>query len=249
MLVASALFSVSCGFADMVRGNGKVETEGRSVSAFTSVSVSGSGTLRVREGSRKVEITADSNLLPYITTEVSGGELKIGLKPFTSISHATKMEYDVTVPSLEGVRLSGSGDAYVDRFSGDSFSGSVSGSGGIKAALDYEKVELSVSGSGGFDAEVKTDSLSFSCSGSGKAYLKGSAAKASIGISGSGDVLARDLNAKKVNVGVSGSGKVEIRASEELKASLSGSGDVRYWGNPSVDSRASGSGRVTRAGN
>jgi len=248
MLVASALFSASCGFADVVRGNGKVETDRRDVSAFTSVSVSGSGTLRVHEGSRNVEIIADSNILPYITTEVSGGVLKIGLKPLTSITRATKMEYDVTVPSLEGVRLSGSGDAYVDAFSGDRFSAAVSGSGGVKADLDYDSVELSVSGSGGFDVALEAKSLSVSCSGSGKIYLKGAADKAGIAISGSGDVLARNLSTKKTDARVAGSGSVEIRAADELKAALSGSGDVRYWGNPKVDSRVAGSGRVKRAG-
>jgi hypothetical protein len=248
MLVASALFSASCGFADAVRGNGKIETERRDVSAFTSVSVSGSGTLRVHEGSRKVEIIADSNILPYITTEVSGGVLKIGFKPLTSITRATKMEYDVTVPSLEGVHLSGSGDAYVDAFSGDRFSASISGSGGVKADLDYDSIELSASGSGGYDVELATKSLSASCSGSGKFYLKGAADKAGFAISGSGSVMARNLSAKKADVRVVGSGSVEIRAADELKAALSGSGDVRYWGNPKVDSRVAGSGRVKRAG-
>jgi hypothetical protein len=248
LLAASALGSASCAFGDIVRGNGKVETEGRNVSGFSSVSVSGSGTLRVHEGSQKVEIKADSNILPYITTEVYGGELKIGLKPFTSIAGATKLEYEVTLPSLKAVRLSGSGDAYVDRFSGDSFSGSISGSGGMKADLRYKVIELSVSGSGGFDASAEADSLSVSCSGSGKIYLKGSSAKVGLVISGSGDVLARNLDAKRVDVRVAGSGSVEIRASDELKASLSGSGDVRYWGSPKIESHVAGSGRVARAG-
>jgi hypothetical protein len=249
MLVASALISSSCGFADGIRGNGKVETEARSLPAFTSVSVSGSGTLRVHEGSQKVEISSDSNILPYITTEVVAGELKIGLKPLTSIYRATKMEYVVTVPSLKGVRLSGSGDAYVDRFSGDSFSASISGSGGVKADLDYDKIALSCSGSGGFDAAVQADDLTLSCSGSGKAYFNGKTGTAKITISGSGDVRARDLEAKSADIRIAGSGSVEIRASDALSASLAGSGGVRYWGSPRVETHVAGSGRVSRAGN
>jgi hypothetical protein len=248
MLVASALISSSCSFADGIRGNGKVETESRSVTSFTSVSVSGSGTLRVHEGSQKVEISSDSNILPYITTEVVGGELKIGLKPFTSIFRATKMEYVVTVPSLKGVRLSGSGDAYVDHFSGDSFSAHISGSGGIKADLDFDRVELSASGSGGYDVSVKADSLSISCSGSGEAYAAGKAGAAKIAITGSGNVRARNLETKSSDVRIAGSGNVEIRTSDDLYASLAGSGDVRYWGSPKVESHIAGSGRVSRAG-
>jgi hypothetical protein len=249
MLIASALISSSCGFADGIRGNGKVETETRSFSSFTSVSVSGSGTLRVHEGSQRVEISSDSNILPYITTEVVGGELKIGLKPMTSIYRATKMEYVVTVPSLKGLRLSGSGDAYVDHFSGDSFSARIAGSGGIKADLDFDKIELSASGSGGYDVTVKADSLSLSCTGSGEAYAAGKSGAAKITISGSGDVRARNLETASADVRIAGSGNVEIRASEDLSATLAGSGGVRYWGNPRVESHVAGSGRVSRAGN
>jgi len=248
LLSASALSSVSCGFADIVRGNGKVETERRSVSAFKSVSVSGSGMLRVHRGSQKVEIIADSNILPYITTEVAGGELKIGFKSLTSIVRSTKLEYDVTLPSLEGLRLSGSGQAYVDAFAGESFKGSSSGSGDVKAELDYDSIQLEVSGSGGFDVEAKARTLSLDSSGSGKAYLKGTADEAHFALSGSGAALAQELSTKKSGIVVSGSGKVEIRVSEKLNASVSGSGDVRYWGDPSVDSAVRGSGRVKRAG-
>jgi len=247
-LAASILGSASCAFADIVRGNGKVKTEGRSVSSFSSVIMSGSGNLRIRKGAQKLEITADSNILPYITTEVSGGRLKIGFKPFTSILSTTKLEFDVTVPSLEGVSLSGSGDAYIDAFSGRAFSSSVSGSGGIKAELDYDEIELSSSGSGGFDAELKAEKLSIGCSGSGESYLYGSADEVSISVSGSGDVNGRKLSTKIAKVKVTGSSDIEIAVSDSLDSTLSGSGGLRYWGDPTVKSRVSGSGTIKRAG-
>ena len=94
-LLAASLLGTACGaFADVVRGNGKVKTEGRSLPSFSSVSLSGSGDLRIHKGSQRLEITADSNVLPYITTEVTGGVLKIGFKPFTSITKITKLVFD-----------------------------------------------------------------------------------------------------------------------------------------------------------
>jgi hypothetical protein len=234
--------------ADIVFGNGRVQTERRTVPAFTSISVAGSGTLRVHRGGQRVEIVADSNVLPYITTTVSGGELKIGFKPFTSITNAAKMQFDITLPNLASISVSGSGDAYVDAFRGESFAGVVSGSGGIKADLDYKAVSLHCSGSGGFDAAVKAQRLDLRCTGSGDAFLKGSVSNAEIAITGSGTLGARTLAVDEARIVISGSGKAEIRAAKSLDMVISGSGDVRYWGNPSVSQRTSGSGRVSKAG-
>jgi hypothetical protein len=236
-------------YAEIVVGNGRVETERRNVPAFGSISVAGSGTLRVHKGGQKVEIACDSNVLPYITTSVVGGELKIGFKPFVSVSNLTKLQFDITCPDLSGLRLSGSGDAYVDAFKGDAFSAAISGSGGIKAELEYRSVSLNSSGSGGFDASVKAGDFKFRCSGSGGAFVRGSADRAEIVVSGSADLGARDFAVDEAHVTVSGSSRIEIRAAKTLDAVLTGSGDLRYWGNPSVSQRVSGSGRVTKAGN
>jgi hypothetical protein len=236
-------------FADIVIGNGKPRTEGRSVPAFSSISVGGSGTLRVHRGGQKVEITSDSNILPYITTMVSGGVLKIGLKPFTSIANRTRMQFDITLPELKGLAIAGSGDAFLDPFTGDSFKAVVSGSGGVKADLGYKAIELSCSGSGGFDAAVKADRFDLRCSGSGEAYLKGSAGRARVTITGSGSLLARDLAVDEARLVVSGSGEAELRAARSLDVAINGSGGVRYWGKPSISQRVSGSGRISQAGN
>jgi len=234
--------------ADVVFGNGRIDSERRSVPAFKSISIAGSGTLRVHKGGQKVEITGDSNILPYVTTTVSGGELKIGLKPFTSLMRVAKLQFDVSLPELSAVRVAGSGDAYVDAFKGDSFEGAVAGSGGIKADLAYERVSLKSSGSGGFDATVKAASLDLHCTGSGGAYIKGSADRADIAISGSGALGAKSFAVGEAKLSIMGSGEAEIKVVKRLDVVLSGSGSVRYWGSPAVNQRVSGSGQVSRVG-
>ncbi len=249
-MIIAIVLAVTClgASADIVSGNGKVTTERRTVSAFSSISVGGSGILRVHKGPQKVEVTCDSNIAPYVTTNVIGGRLDIGFKPFTSILGLTKLQYDITLPSLEAVTLAGSGDAYIDAFSGESFTAGVAGSGGIKADLDYTSITLTVAGSGGFDATIRAKRLETRSTGSGDVYLRGSADTARLTISGSGRIGARDLTTKDTTVVVSGSGNVDIKATKTLDASLSGSGEVSYWGNPKISQRISGSGRVERAG-
>jgi hypothetical protein len=243
-----AILSVGA-FADIVIGNGKVETERRSVPAFSSISVGGSGTLRVHRGAQKLELTCDSNILPYITATVSGGELRIGFKPFTSVNNPTKLLFDVTLPELRGVNLSGSGEAHIDAFKGAGFSAAISGSGGMKAELEYESVALKLSGSGGFDAKVKAGRFDLAASGSGGAFVNGSADRVGIVLTGSAELGARDFAAQDARIAASGSSRMEIRAARSLDVTLSGSGELRYWGNPSLSQRVSGSGRVYKIGN
>jgi len=250
-VLASLLAFLSFGaFAEIVVGNGSIETQKRELPAFSAINVGGSATLKVHRGAQKVEISCDSNILPYIVTTVSGNELTIGFKPLTSIMSSSKMQFEITLPELAGIRLSGSGEAYVDAFKGDSFTGIVSGSGSVKAAdLAYSGVSLASSGSGGFEAKVKAERLDLRCTGSGGVSLSGSAGRGEIAVSGSGKIGGRDFAVNEARIAVSGSGNVEIRAIKNLDATLSGSGSIRYWGGPSVSQRISGSGRISKAGN
>ena len=249
-IAVAALVLQSCSFGSPVPviGNGSSSAESRSVGAFDSVEVSGSGTLRVHKGDQAVTITADSNILPYITTSVSGTALKIGVKDFSNLQPSSALEYDVTLPSLAGVTLSGSCSGVVDAFSGPSFSASTSGSGNIAAELSYDSVSLSSSGSGNYSASMTTSSLSYSSSGSGSAVLTGTAAAARLSLSGSGYVDAKDLATANAALRISGTGSVKIRASASLDAILSGIGSVSYWGNPTVSARVGGIGSVAKAG-
>jgi hypothetical protein len=247
--IAAALIASSCENLGLYIGNGTVTSETRSVAAFTSIRVTGSGTLRVHKGDQQVTVTSDSNIVPKITTSVSGTKLTIGIEPFTSICDATKLEYDVTLPSLEGVDLAGSGDIVVDAFAGSSFSGNISGSGNITADLAYDSAALSCTGSGDTTAKITAASLSYDCSGSGKASFTGTATKVKLSIAGSGSVNAQALTAKDASIGISGSGSVAIRATGVLATNITGSGSVRYWGSPAaVNTSGSGSGSVSRAG-
>jgi hypothetical protein len=242
----SMLSLAACG--QIVMGNGRVVSEQRDLAGFRSVDLSGSGTLKLHRGAFRVEVKSDSNVIPYIRTEVSGGELRIGQKPMLAIIKPTILEIDVTMPELEGVIVSGSGMAYAEPFSGHSFSGRVSGSGGFKGELAYDTIDLGGSGSGGFDLAAKASRLELRCSGSGGAFISGSADSAEIGLSGSAEIGARDFAVRSAKLSISGSGSVEIRAEAELSVTASGSGSVKYWGSPELSKHTSGSGKVSKAG-
>jgi Protein of unknown function (DUF2807). len=231
----------------IIWGNGDIETEERFLTAFDSISMGGSGKLRVHRGDFKVTVTGDSNVLPAVSTIVSEGELKLGMKALSCVLKLSELVFDVSLPELSGLRIAGSGSAEADAFSGDEIVAQISGSGTLCATLDYGRVQVRSSGSGGFEGTIAAKEFELHLSGSGSAKLLGSAERADIRISGSGAVLAPEFATKEARLSASGSGRAELRAARSIDAQLSGSGELKYWGDPEVRQRVSGSGRVYKA--
>src|SRR3954452_19692731 len=67
-----------------VQGSGNLRTETRSVSGFTAVDLSEQGHLVIEQnGTEGLTITAEDNILPLLTSNVSGDRLVLGTKPLT----------------------------------------------------------------------------------------------------------------------------------------------------------------------
>lgn len=170
-----------------VRGNGVPGTERRSLDEVRRIEVRGHFDVRVEVGEApSVEITGDSNVLHYVTTERSGDTLEIGLE---------RGSYDLDEPlvvrvgtsALDHVALSGSGDVRVSGLAGGDLRVRLSGSGDVRLAGHVDTLEVRLSGSGDVDASD----------------LAGD--RASVRISGSGDVTLGDVPARDVEISGSGS--------------------------------------------
>ena len=94
----------------MVNGSGQVETETRPVSGFTGIDLAGSGEVTIEQGdAESLTIEADDNVLPELTSEVSGSMLTLDTKPGTTVRSLNPIRYRVTVKDLTALSLSGSG--------------------------------------------------------------------------------------------------------------------------------------------
>ncbi len=247
--------------------------ETRTVNSFTRISFRHSGKIYVKQGSpQKVELQGDKDILEKIETDVDGSRLVIGRKDtrwFGDWNDHDDITVYITVPKIEGLSVSGSGDLMSEgKITGDDMNLNVSGSGSVVVELDLTgELEADVSGSGNievkgscksFESDVSgsgkvqlaaniREDADFGVSGSGRIIAKGSAASVNTAISGSGKVLAADLETRSCKVKISGSGDVEINVQDDLDAVISGSGSVSYRGNPArVNSHASGSGTVRK---
>ena len=170
-----------------------------------------------------IKIVVDRNIAPYVEVEMSGSELKIGLKPV----HAKNLEsIEIRmpeIPSLKEVKLSGA------------------------CIFDSRKViggdlEIDLSGASKFASKVDLEKLDIEMKGASSVTLKGSARKAEIDCSGSSCVQAEDeFKVEDLELDLNGSSSVKDFTCEKLRGEMSGASSV-YLKGPVLVGEFSGTG-------
>lgn len=203
-------------------------TDDRSIDLASSVVLDSSGDLVITEGEPSLVIHAPAAVIESLTATVEDGVLELGVRRGVPEFLLGDVRYELTLPSLEGLEINGSGDVTSD-IPGASLEVEISGSGDIDIeSIDAASVTLEINGSGDVELSGRTDGLSVS-------------------IDGSGEVRADELDSANAEVSIDGAGDVTVAASELLDISISGSGSVTYSGRPEVTQDISGSGEVSQS--
>ncbi len=192
----------------VINGSGVTKTEDRPISQVRTVACSAVGTIKLRQGSAEsLKITADDNIVPQLTSIVSGGRLTLGVKDNISLRTKLPIVYEITLQNLDGVEISGSANVDAEEISTPQFRCSISGSGAVKATGTAAAQTIEISGSGNFDGK----------------NLAGDSA--TVAIAGSGNVSVAVQ--KTLTVKLSGSGSVDYAGTPEVTQTITGSGRVR----------------------
>lgn len=224
--IALAIATTSCIDDFTIRGNGIEGTEGRITPGFDQVKSEGVFDVHITNGDDyDVVITAESNILPYIETDVHNDQLVIHTRGLHNIRNRLPIEVFVTTPHLHGIKQSGSGIITTGYFTANNVDLVISGSGRIETAMDADYIDAVVSGSGNL-------------------YISGAAVDGDFMVSGSGKIDAYDLSIRDCDAKISGSGSIWTTVEHYLKATISGSGNIFYGGTPVVEMHISGSGNV-----
>ena len=232
LLLAIVLFTASSCRWKSVRGNGNVITSNRNEGSFDGVKTAGSFDLYVTQGDTySVRIEAEENLMKYIITEVSNGELKVKVSNGINLRPKKDMKVFVTAPRFKELGIAGSGNITAE-----------------SVLKSDERMELSVSGSGDIRiSEVDAPKIIIRISGSGNAAVGGTTRDAEFRIAGSGDIKCKELKTENTEVHIAGGGNVWSYCSQSLDVHIAGSGDVHYAGNPvNVKQKIAGSGNMIK---
>ena len=213
---------------DRIRGEGPITESTYTFERFSAVHLHCAGNAYLREGNDpSVRAVGQRNILDALKMEVENSVLHLRLRPGSY--NYEKLEFHVSMPSLDRAVVSGSGSISAER-----------------TFPEVDRLELRVSGSGEIELPIDAQQVDAKVSGSGDIELSGRTQDFFTTVTGSGDISAYRLEAETVEASVSGSGDIQVKANKHLKARVSGSGDVEYRGNPTVDAKISGSGDVEK---
>jgi hypothetical protein len=205
----------------------------RSVGSFHALHLSDAFEVILTQGNEeRVAVSAnDQKLVPYITTEVVNGILKIGFKSEKNLwMKNRKLKAYISVKNLDEIKAGGASDINID------------------GTLSVPKLKLSFSGASDLSGKLMVNStLDADLSGASDLNIDGSAGELNIDASGASNVKAYGFTVRSCSVKASGACNVRINVEKELSAHLSGASNVYYKGGAMIkDIKTSGASNISK---
>ena len=136
-----------------IQGSGILAIESRDVAGFSRVRLDGVGHLIVEQGGTEgLTVTADDNILPLVTAEVYGEELRLGTDPAATWASPNPIVFTVTVADLEALAVFGAAAAEIRGLQADRFAVRIEGAATVTAAGRADEQEVVLRGVATYDA-------------------------------------------------------------------------------------------------
>jgi hypothetical protein len=203
------------------------KTRIRTLPEFNTLNLSGNFEVTVNaNNSQKIEIIANDDVLPFITTEVKNKQLNISTSK--DLGKTTFIGLKISMKYLKEINSSGITEIVVNNINSKKLTINISGTSDLVTNGTTNKFVVNVSGAADLTANGNTD-------------------KFIINISGASEVHAKNLQSKIVDVNISGAGDILVNAVDKLNVDISGAGDINYTGNPQeITKDISGFGTVSK---
>ncbi|WP_207433548.1 head GIN domain-containing protein [Sabulibacter ruber] len=209
--------------AQTVDGNGKMKTENRNVSSFSSLQVGGGFEIVLTQGaSESLKLEAEENVLPLIESSVQNGVLSIKTK--SNLRNAKTLKAYVTVKDLKSLDLSG-GIKLTSTNTINANALKFDFSGGINVKMDINVKQLTADVAGGTDIT-----------------LSGQAETVKLDLAGAASLKAIELKTDYFTIDAAGASNAKVNVAKELNVEAAGIVSIDYKGSPKV--KHSGMGKV-----
>jgi len=211
LLVLVPLIAAGCHhgrYAD-IKGSGKRQTEKRQVASFTTISTEGAFDIEVVcQKELGVEVEADDNILPIVSSEVSGSVLH--LRPLKNYSVEDAPKFRITVPNLEALSAKGAGTIKI-------------------TGVNNEKIQISSDGAPTISGSGTTKMVGIDTNGAAKIDTHN--LRATHAVVDSKGVSKVDLGvADQLDVNVSGPSRVTYKGDPVINKTVHGPGKVEKRG-------------------
>ncbi len=161
-----------------------------------------------------IEATGDQDDLDDLKVEKKGDKLQIGFKSssFFSFKHHHTVKFEIKMPLLTGIELSGGARGNVKMDAGvKNFTAELNGGAYMEGTINCGKTSVEVSGGSRINLNGKGSKLKIDGSGGSKCNLK-------------------DFEVTDASIELSGGSKATIKMNGKLDADLSGGSHIYYLG-------------------
>ena len=153
ILIAAGGLACNIGNQPAAPGSGTAKTESRSLAGFKKIRAENAINLDITvQKEYKVSVQADDNLLPSVTTEVTGDTLVISLKD--KVATKTKINVTISMPELTDLDLTGATTCTATEVKTDKLEVDATGASKIKLAGEVNTLKAKAVGASGIDAET-----------------------------------------------------------------------------------------------
>ncbi len=211
-----------------VTPSGNVVEQEFKLNNFTRIEMGNAFAIKVRKGSpfgifARGDETDINDLDVYVDR---GGTLVARYKNVRNRRY--KMDFDVTMPDLQGVNLSGASNTTIDGFRG------------------LSAIDISLSGASKTTFTGTSDRTQIDLSGASKLILVGSGVKVIGSLSGASALSAYEYLIEDADLDLSGASSAQVAASKTLRVTASGASSLLYVGSPDIRQSVSGGSTVKK---
>jgi hypothetical protein len=187
-----------------VRGNGHIETDDRTVGAFSEIDAGGVFEIEWQSGSPALRITTDENLLSYIESDVSGDTLHLRTHDHIWPTHGIKVI--ISSPARTAARIRGAVKLTAKQISGSTFALEASGASNVSLDGNIDHLLADMTGASELEASgLQTKTAEISTTGAGDAEVAVS---------------------ETLKVAITGAGKVSYSGNPTVEKHITGAGSV-----------------------
>lgn len=215
--------------------NGPQTKQSRSLGDFDRIEAGGVYDVDVSFGSKpSVTLEAPRDLLNHLTTDVSGGTLKLGANIGYNIKNNGKIRAHVVTRHLRGANVSGASKMVINgKINEGSFYAEASGASSLRLSASVDKFSLDASGAAKTTiSSLGAHSLKIEASGAAECMINGSANSTAIEASGASHIKG-NLTSNSAAVQTSGAASANLRVLNSISGEADGASSITYSGHPS----------------
>lgn len=175
-------------------------------------------------GAEQVTVQANSNLHPYIITEVIGENLYIRLKDNILIKGSYTINVQIDANDFSALEVSGASNCTIENSWINSF------------------ININASGASRISGSISSDYCNVNLSGASILSILGNALDVNMSLSGSSNFDGFSFQSDNLHADLSGASNVELTVDSTLNLNLSGGSTLRYMGEGVIENIQSSGG-------